>query len=69
MTEQNTPMLSLSLDVPSPAAPEAAEPVNSIQETAPAPAEAEVEVVSEPESPKVEAKKTKSKSQSKKKRS
>ena len=40
MTEQNTPMLSLSLDIPDPAAPAAAEPVQSIQESAPA-AEAE----------------------------
>ena len=37
MTEQNTPMLSLSLDVPDPIAPETAEPVKSVQEPAPAP--------------------------------
>ena len=36
MTEQNAPMLSLSLDVPDPVAPAAAEPVKSVQETAPA---------------------------------
>ena len=35
MTEQNTPMLSLSLDVPDPVAPETAEPVKSVQEVAP----------------------------------
>ena len=40
MTEQNTPMLSLSLDIPDPAAPAAVEPVQSIQESVPA-AEAE----------------------------
>lgn len=41
MTEQNTPMLSLSLDVPDPVAP-AAEPAQSIQQSAPAaPAQAE----------------------------
>ncbi len=38
MTEQNTPMLSLSLDIPDPVASAAAEPVKSIQETVPAPA-------------------------------
>ena len=37
MTEQNTPMLSLSLDMPDPIAPESAEPVKSVQEAAPAP--------------------------------
>ena len=37
MTEQNTPMLSLSLDVPDPVVP-AAEPVQSIQEPVAAPA-------------------------------
>ncbi len=38
MTEQN-PMLSLSLDIPDPVMPAAAEPVQSIQEPAPVPAE------------------------------
>ena len=41
MTEQNTPMLSLSLDIPDPAAPASAEPVKSVQEPAPQPAPAE----------------------------
>ena len=41
MTEQNTPMLSLSLDVPDPVAPAAAEPVQSIQEPVAAPAPVE----------------------------
>ena len=45
MTEQNTPMLSLSLDMPDPVAPESAEPVKSVQEAAPAP------VVEEEEEP------------------
>ena len=36
MTEQNAPMLSLSLDIPDPVAPAAAAPVKSIQEPAPA---------------------------------
>ena len=46
MTEQNTPMLSLSLDVPDPVAPVDAEPVKSVQEPAPAPvAEEEKEPV------------------------
>ena len=38
MSEQNTPMLSLSLDVPDPVAPAAAEPVQSIQEPVATPA-------------------------------
>ncbi len=32
MTEQNTPMLSLNLEIPDPVAPETAEPVKSVQE-------------------------------------